>query len=99
MDLTSNSTLHPVADRLLVELQDRGDLGDGQKLVVDIGRAALRAHPVGVVWRRVAGAGAAHPRGAGRQANRPGSVAGFTEIGGRTPNVRICTPEPGNLGR
>jgi hypothetical protein len=31
-----------VADRLLIELQDRGDLSDGQELVVGIGRAALR---------------------------------------------------------
>jgi len=66
MGLTSNSTLYPVPNGLLIELQDRGDLGDSEKLVVDIGRAALRAHAASVVWRRVAGAGARRRRAAAR---------------------------------
>jgi hypothetical protein len=57
--------IDPVANRLLVELEDRGDLGDGQELVVDVGRATLSAHAVVMVWRRVAGAGAAAVRLAG----------------------------------
>ena len=32
MDLTSNSTLDPVADRLLVHLERGGDLGDREEL-------------------------------------------------------------------
>ena len=44
--------IDPVANRLLIELQDRGDLGDGQELVVDVGRATLSAHAGVIVWRR-----------------------------------------------
>jgi hypothetical protein len=32
MDITQNSGLNPVADRLLVHLQLRGDLGDCEEL-------------------------------------------------------------------
>jgi hypothetical protein len=39
MGLTSNSTLDPIANSLLIELEDRGDLGDRKELVVDVGRA------------------------------------------------------------
>lgn len=45
--------IDPIPNRLLIELQDRGDLRDRQELVVDLGRATLSAHAGVVVWRRV----------------------------------------------
>src|SRR5450755_2728656 len=48
--------IYPVTNRLLVELERRGDLRHGQKLIGRVRRAALRAHARGSLatsgWRR-----------------------------------------------